>query len=212
LSVPLVACRSGQRLRRRKRRRHTAYRGGGPLSTSRCNKPLPSPLTRLCVPPPAGYSHRCWQVRTHSSQLGTRTGVSETSDEPAMSPLSGLFRDELSRLSLSVSAPARACLKLVVLEGSDKDSGERSRSRSVSSPFDRRCPMVKAPGICGLNPLSMEFRDIEQSVYCWKSATEKCHRAGEPETDGVRGGISRTAPYQVPGSASGCWQVKGDSS
>ena len=22
------------------------------------------------------------------------------------------------------------------------------------------------------NPLSMEFRDIEQSVYCWKSATE----------------------------------------
>jgi hypothetical protein len=29
------------------------------------------------------------------------------------------------------------------------------------------------------NPLSMEFRDIEQSVYCWKSATEnRCHRAG----------------------------------
>ena len=63
------------------------------------------------------------------------------------------------------------------------------------------------------NPLSMEFRDIEQSVYCWKSATEnRCHRAGRTGDNGVRGGISPTAPYQVPGSASGCWQVKDDSS
>jgi hypothetical protein len=65
----------------------------------------------------------------------------------------GLFRDELSRLSLSLSPPARTCLKPVVLEGSDKDSGYRSRSRSVSIPFDRRCPMAKAPRICGLKPL-----------------------------------------------------------
>jgi|KBSSwiStaDraftv2_1062776.scaffolds.fasta_scaffold1219476_2 hypothetical protein len=42
-----------------------------------------------------------------------------------MSPFSnvGLFRDELSRLPLSLSAPARTCLEPIVLEGSDKDSG-----------------------------------------------------------------------------------------
>jgi hypothetical protein len=39
------------------------------------------------------------------------------------SHVSRLFRDELSRLSLSLSPLARTCLKLVVLEGSDKDSG-----------------------------------------------------------------------------------------
>jgi hypothetical protein len=63
------------------------------------------------------------------------------------------------------------------------------------------------------NPLSMAFRGIEQSVHCCKSATENnCTALAEPDTNGVRGGISPTAPYQVPGSASGCWQVKDHSS
>ena len=63
------------------------------------------------------------------------------------------------------------------------------------------------------NPLSMEFRDIEQSVYCWKFATENnCHRAGRTGDERCSRRISPTAPYQVPGSASGCWQVKDDSS
>jgi len=56
------------------------------------------------------------------------------------------------------------------------------------------------------NPLSMEFRDIEHLCIAGSPRLRIGVTAlAEPEKNGVRGGISPTAPYQVPGSAFGCW-------
>jgi hypothetical protein len=68
----------------------------------------------------------------------------------------------------------------------------------VSIPFDRRCPMAKAQRICGVKPIVSSLLRISVT-------------AGEPEPNGVRGGYIPYRPYQVPGSPSGCWQVKNDS-
>ena len=58
------------------------------------------------------------------------------------------------------------------------------------------------------NPLSMEFRDIEQSVYCWKSATEnRCHRAGR---SGDERCSRRYIPYRaISGTRQRLWMLVG---
>jgi hypothetical protein len=52
-----------------------------------------------------------------------RSAVMATPTQSSETLMCGLFRDELSRLSSSSTSSARTCLKPVVLEGSDKDSG-----------------------------------------------------------------------------------------
>jgi len=58
------------------------------------------------------------------------------------------------------------------------------------------------------NPLSMEFRDIEQSVYCWKSATEnRCHRAGRTGDERCS---RRYIPYRaISGTRQRLWMLVG---
>ena len=103
--------------------------------------------------PPGRHLVRRAPARGEPEHRKLRSAFMATPTQSSETLICRLFRDELSRLSLSLSPPARTCLKPVVLEGSDKDSGWRSRSRSVSIPFDRRCPMAKAPRISGLKPL-----------------------------------------------------------
>jgi hypothetical protein len=110
--------------------------------------------TRQCEDCHQDVTWSGWYLRERNEcTRKLRSAFMATPIQSSETVICGLFQDELSRLSLSLSPPARTCLKPVVLEGSAKDSGWRSRSRSVSIPFDRRCPMAKAPCICGLKPL-----------------------------------------------------------
>jgi hypothetical protein len=64
-----------------------------------------------------------WYLREENENTRKlRSAVMATPTQSSETLVCGLFRDELSRLSLS-TPPARTCLKPVVLEGSDKDSG-----------------------------------------------------------------------------------------
>ena len=65
-----------------------------------------------------------WYLREENENTRKlRSAFMATPTQSSETLICRLFRDELSRLSLSLSPPARTCLKPVVLEGSDKDSG-----------------------------------------------------------------------------------------
>ena len=107
---------------------------------------------------------------------------------------------------LAVRSPAavrRANVNDTVSQFSVRCDIQRSprRQGAEEGGHTRTCRRVRSQTAC-----SLEFCDTEQSVYCWKFATEnkftvleRCQRRYPP-----------IAPYQVPGSASACWQVRDD--